>query len=408
MLKPLSRATLALLALDLAGCGGGSSGPSSPSTSPTPSEPTYSVTATVFYDQNGNGQLDGNENARVPGVDVVIGTGTGRSAVASGQAVVSGIQAGTLSVALRTESLPYYFQPIAPPSIQVPGTNEVRVALTLAIGRNNPNLYLGLGDSITYGDGSSDGLGYSIKLQNLLGPHFGRAEVRTWGRQGDSSAETAEVTRQTLGWFNPAYTLILLGTNDWHDQSCQNRLPTSCYTLDSLREIVRDVKDLDSMPVLGTIPPVNPARAPESRNLWYDGMNVGINLSFEASGTGTVIKPELVGISSSEVTVKILNSQFVRETATHLEGVLPSVFDLVTNIRLGMPPDGSINVTAALISSTLMVTTCWRLKARSCAVRAAARSAALVIALTLASALSGSKRTLPAPRYTIQRRRTPC
>jgi len=276
MLKPLSRATLALLALDLAGCGGGSSGPSSPSTSPTPSVPTYSVTATVFYDQNGNGQLDGNENARVPGVDVVIGTGTGRSAVASGQAVVSGIQAGTLSVALRTESLPYYFQPIAPPSIQVPGTNEVRVALTLAIGRNNPNLYLGLGDSITYGDGSSDGLGYSIKLQNLLGAHLGRAEVRTWGRQGDSSAETAEVTTKTLGWFNPAYTLILLGTNDWHDQACQSRPPASCYTIETLREIVRDVKGFDSMPVLGTIPPVNPARAPESRNRWYDELNTAI------------------------------------------------------------------------------------------------------------------------------------
>jgi len=275
MLK-LSRAAGALLALCLAGCGGGSSGPSSPSTSPTPGAPTYSVTVTVFYDQNGNGQLDGNENARVPGVDVVIGTGTGRSAVASGLAVVTGIQAGSLSVALRTESVPYYFQPLAAATISVPGTTEVRVPLVLPIGRNNPNLYLGLGDSITDGTGSSDGLGYTIKLQNLLGPHFGRAEVREWGRQGDSSAETAEVTRLTLGWFNPAYTLILLGTNDWHEQACQTRPPTSCYTLEALREIVRDVKDWDSLPVLGTIPPVNPARAPESRNRWYDELNVGI------------------------------------------------------------------------------------------------------------------------------------
>jgi lysophospholipase L1-like esterase len=179
-------------------------------------------------------------------------------------------------VALRTESVPYYFQPLAPTTIAVPGTAEVRVPLVLPIGRNNPNLYLGLGDSITDGTGSSDGLGYTIKLQNLLGPHFGRAEVREWGRQGDSSAETAQVTRQTLNWFNPAYTLILLGTNDWHEQSCQNRPPTSCYTLDSLREIVRDVKDWDSLPVLATIPPVNPARAPESRNRWYDELNVGI------------------------------------------------------------------------------------------------------------------------------------
>jgi len=274
--KVFSPGHVALLVIGLAGCGGGGSGPSSPSTPPTPSVPTHSVTATVFYDQNGNGQLDGNENARVPGVDVVIGTGTGRSATGSGQAVVAGIQAGTLSVTLRTESLPYYFQPLAPATIQVPGTSEVRIPLLLQIGRNSPNLYLGLGDSITHGDGSSDGRGYQLRLQNLLGPHFGRAEVTTWGRQGDTSAETAEVTTKTLSWFNPAYTLILLGTNDWHDQACQSRPATSCYTIERLREIVRDVKDSDSLPVLGTIPPVNPARAPESRNRWYDDMNVGI------------------------------------------------------------------------------------------------------------------------------------
>ena len=266
-----------LAAIGLAGCGGGASpsSPSSPSATPTPA-PGLSVTATVFYDENGNGQLDANEAVRVPGVDVVIGTGTGKTAVATGQAVVTGIQPGTLSVALRTESLPYYFQPSAPATIQLPGTSEVRVPLTLPIGRNGPNLYLAMGDSITDGTGSSDGLGFSIKLQNLLGPHLGRAEVRKWGRQGDSSAETAEVTKLTLSWFNPAYTLVLLGTNDWHDQACQSRPPTSCYTIDKLRQIVHDVKSWDSLPVLGTIPPVNPSLAPASRNAWYDEMNAGI------------------------------------------------------------------------------------------------------------------------------------
>ena len=54
------------------------------------------------------------------------------------------------------------------PSIQVPGTAEVRIPLTLSIGSNRPNLYLGYGDSITKGDGSSDGKGYVAKLQVLL------------------------------------------------------------------------------------------------------------------------------------------------------------------------------------------------------------------------------------------------
>ncbi len=68
-------------------------------------------------------------------------------------------------------------------------------------------------------------------------------------------------------------------------------------------------------------------------------MNVGINLTFEQVGDmPAVIKPELVGISSSDVEVTVLNSEFVRETPQHLEMVLPSVFDLVTPL-LGNLPD---------------------------------------------------------------------
>ncbi|MFN0246987.1 MAG: hypothetical protein ACKV2T_08755 [Kofleriaceae bacterium] len=60
-------------------------------------------------------------------------------------------------------------------------------------------------------------------------------------------------------------------------------------------------------------------------------MNVGVNLEFEQQpGMPAQIKPTLVGISSSTVDVKVLNSEFVRETPQHLEMVLPSVFDLVT------------------------------------------------------------------------------
>jgi lysophospholipase L1-like esterase len=179
-------------------------------------------------------------------------------------------------VALRTESLPAYFQPPPPGSIQVPGATEVRIPLTLPIGGNNPNLYLGVGDSITFGDGSSDGLGYRLKLQNLLGPHFGRAQVQAMGREGNTSAESAQAIRRTLRWFDPAYTLILLGTNDWHDRTCQNEGPAACFTIDSLRTIVEEVKGWDSLPVLATIIPGNPAKVPAGRNAWDDEMNVKI------------------------------------------------------------------------------------------------------------------------------------
>ena len=68
-------------------------------------------------------------------------------------------------------------------------------------------------------------------------------------------------------------------------------------------------------------------------------MNVGINLTFEQPATGpALIHPELVGISSTDVQVSVINSQFVRETPAHLEMVLPSVFDLVTPLLGQLPP----------------------------------------------------------------------
>ncbi len=67
-------------------------------------------------------------------------------------------------------------------------------------------------------------------------------------------------------------------------------------------------------------------------------MNIGVNLDFEQpAGMPAVIKPMLVGISAASVTLKVLNSEFVRETPQHLEQVLPSVFDLVTPLLGNLP-----------------------------------------------------------------------
>ncbi len=267
----LLRLGLAAAAAALVGCGGGGS---SPITGPTtPPAPTYSVTATVFYDENDNGQLDPSEKVRVPGVDVVIGSASAKTAAGTGQALVSGILEGPASAAVRVESLPAYFQPAPPLPVQVPGTAEVRIPLTLPIGNNHANLYLGLGDSITKGVGSSDGQGYLQKLQALLGGQIGPVEVQAWGRDGTNSAEGASVTRKTLRWYDPAYTLILYGTNDWQDQVCQNRGPAACFTIDSLRSMIEDVKDWESLAVLATVLPANPALAPAGRNQWIDDTN---------------------------------------------------------------------------------------------------------------------------------------
>jgi lysophospholipase L1-like esterase len=269
----LGRAGALACGLAAAACGGGSSAPNGPA---GPSVSTYSVAVTVFYDQDADGQLDGNEATRVPGVEVVIGTGSGASAPGTGIANVTAIQEGALGVGVRTESLPAYFQAPPPAPIQIPGTAEARIGLTLPIGSNHPNLYLGVGDSITAGDGSSDGQGYRLKLQNLLGPHFARAEVQMRGRSGDSSSETASVIRRTLRDHDPAYTLILLGTNDWHDQTCQTEGPDACFTIDALGTIVEEVQDWKSLPVLATIPPANPLYTTAAREAFYDETNVRI------------------------------------------------------------------------------------------------------------------------------------
>src|SRR5438309_5214458 len=88
---------LVLLSLPLAACGGSKS-----PVGPTPStDPTYSVSALVFYDENGNGVLDASEAVRLQQIDVVVGSVSAKSA-AGGQAVVSGVRAGSQTVAIRT------------------------------------------------------------------------------------------------------------------------------------------------------------------------------------------------------------------------------------------------------------------------------------------------------------------
>jgi lysophospholipase L1-like esterase len=271
-----SRAWLLLGALSLAGCGGGGgTGPTPPTTQP--SEPTYSLTAVVFYDENGNGQLDGAEAVRLPQVDVVVGSAAGKSA-AGGQAVVTGVRAGSQTVAIRTESLPSYFVPTVPMPVQVPQSAEVKLPVRLPIGDNQPNVYLGFGDSLTVGDGSRDGTGYRNRLQNLLGAHLGRAQVVAEGRSGTFSSRGAERIPGSLIRNRPAYTLVLYGTNDWNDQSCQPQPPERCYTIESLRIIVDEVKNRDSIPVLATLPPTNPALTPEGRNQWINALNEQIKL----------------------------------------------------------------------------------------------------------------------------------
>ena len=267
------RPLLPLLALasTLAACGGGGGG-----AGPTPVQPTFDVSGAAFYDENGNGTLDPGENTRVPDVVVEVAGRTGRSSRVVGEFTVGGVPGGTQAVTVRRGSLPpYYAPPASALMVAVPQSQPLLVPITLAIGSNRPNVYMGFGDSITIGQGSSDGLGYRGRLQAKLAASFGRGSVVNEGVDATRSNRGADRVDASLQRARPAYTLILYGTNDWNSAECKLNPP--CYTIDSLRDIVLSARGAQSLPVLSTIIPADPTAAEQpGRNEWVEAQEVRI------------------------------------------------------------------------------------------------------------------------------------
>ncbi len=268
--------TLALLALlILPACGGSSSSPSSPGPPSTTPGTGFGVSGVVFYDENANGLLDPDEVVRLPGATVNVGGRTGQAG-ADGLFTVAGVPAGSQTAQADGASLPSYYVPGAAVSVSIPQTNASSVAVpaVLDIGGNLPNHYLAFGDSITSGDGSGSSGGYLSYLTADLRSHLGDAFIANAGKPGTKSVEgEARLTRQ-LGRHDPAFTLTLYGTNDWNAAVCRTEFP--CYTIDALRSMILQARDAGSNPILGTIPPANPAwldKNATERNIWVDQMN---------------------------------------------------------------------------------------------------------------------------------------
>ena len=268
------RRSAALLALCVAAAAcGGSGSPSAPAAPPPP--PGSSVTFILFYDEDADAVADAGEVGRVPDVEVGIGGRTARSETRTGRAVVTGVQEGSYTVTVRSETLPPYYERGAPVSVQVPvgDGSQTFVPLVVPIGGNNPGQYVAFGDSITRGDGDTAG-GYPARLQAMLNGHFGYALVRNRGADATNSYEALERLDRNL--FNDAFALILYGTNDWQIAGCQD-MPSTCPTVENLRIVVRRVKAVGTLPFLATLPPVNPAINGD-RNLWVEAINGGIKV----------------------------------------------------------------------------------------------------------------------------------
>jgi lysophospholipase L1-like esterase len=270
------RAGAGLLAILASGACGGGGGPAGPGPTPTPSQGGTTVSGIVYYDENGNGGLDPGEDVRLPGARVVVGGRTGQSG-AGGQFTVPNVPAGAQTAALSPEGSPPFFAPGSAVGVSVPdgAAGPVRVPAVLPIGTNRPNRYIAFGDSISAGEGSGDGSGYRDYLAADLEAYWGGdADVRNEGFPGTRSNAGEGRLDGVLARSRPAYTLILYGTNDWNELECKVAFP--CFTIDSLRSMIRQAKDRNSVPVVGTIPPVNPAygdRSPPERQEWVRRMN---------------------------------------------------------------------------------------------------------------------------------------
>ena len=278
---------LALTGL-LAACGGGGS-PAGPSAGGTPAPastpgPVATVRGVVFYDEDGSGRVDPSEVVRLP--EVVVGLG-GRAAStdAAGRFEITEVPAGAPRAEVVATSLPPYFLFGPPPSVPVPPPEgfELALAVTLPVGANRRNVYMAFGDSITVGDGSSGRRGYRADLQDELRSWFGQAEVVNEGVEGTDSEVGADRLPDSLARQQPAFTLIHYGTNDWNGFGCR----TVCGTAESLRRMIRTCRAAQSLPIVATLIPANPAyesRFASARNTWIDATNAQIRAMAVAEG----------------------------------------------------------------------------------------------------------------------------
>lgn len=258
-----------LLSVPLSACGGGGN----PVGPPTPGE-VHSVEVLVFYDEDGDGQLDAAEAGRVPGVTVTLGGRSGRSAVLTGEATLAGVPAGTQELTVRPESLPPFYAAPAPLDVSVPPRATVAVPLRLGIAGNVPNRYMAFGDSITVGDGSSDGRGYLPELEDRLRQHFGAGQLVNEGIDGTRTDGGAARIGASLARQQPAYTLIHYGTNDWN--KCKSPEVCNPQSAEYLRSMVQQVKAAGGLPVLATVIPVNVGyneNTPPQRNEYIESLD---------------------------------------------------------------------------------------------------------------------------------------
>jgi lysophospholipase L1-like esterase len=249
-------------------------GSSSPATSSNPT--TGTLNGVVFYDQNGNGMIDSDEPVRFQAAGVTAGSLSATS-LPGGTVSIADIPAGMTTVSVNAQSLPPYYEADKNLTVQVPQetANTIPVPVTLPIGTNIPNLYTAFGDSITVGDGSTDGTGYRGPLAQQLQAYLGAATIVDEGVEATRTNKGAARVEATLQQTTPAFLLIHYGTNDWNEHECQVAPP--CYTITNLKVMLDTAKAANTFPFLATIIPVNVGfdeRVPPQRQTWVHNQDI--------------------------------------------------------------------------------------------------------------------------------------
>jgi lysophospholipase L1-like esterase len=124
--------------------------------------------------------------------------------------------------------------------------NNIDPALYAAV---EDNKYIAFGDSITYGYGGTNDIGYPPKLETLLNNKIGPSIVVNEGSPGERTDQGLMRVDSVLANNNARFILIMEGTNDVTNADSPETVAFN------LREICKHAIDYGTTPLLATLTP---------------------------------------------------------------------------------------------------------------------------------------------------------
>ncbi|HEX4452943.1 MAG TPA: MYXO-CTERM sorting domain-containing protein [Kofleriaceae bacterium] len=245
----------------------------------------------------------------------------------------------TTRTGTRADGVPYASEPnLCVPPLPIPTYNLPTVARSAEI-NGAPYTLLAAGDFTSANDGASPPdikMGISQTTLNLAGHHL-----------VTSGAMCLDIGTQTISELNVGVISVLVPSLSGLEDTTGN---------DPLLLVTRPQRALTF--TVGDNTMASPALTIGMSHFDVDfyaylyeryvrvftldlTLNVGVLLDFTTTNGATTIQPMITGVDAADVTLTVLNSEFVKESPQQLEMVLPSVFNLVTPLLNNIP---AINV----------------------------------------------------------------